>query len=216
MLFISRRIGYGNYGIVDTDDGVEEIAGVGMIARAITSGVEIQGVTVVVVAHSMQGALVDDIRPYQLPSELTQLQAKVNLLKKVEVTTYHSAITSIRLRSKEIQEPVVLRLSDFGNRCMDCVLQGNIRSGQHKLTLILDNKIELEDIAFCLPSSDNGSSVGVHGVGVKFDVREVRYNRVVENVYRAVYAGNSLELWDTIIDSERRKARMLRMFNGRK
>ena len=216
MLFVSRYIGYGNYGVVDTDDGTEEIAGIGMIIRAARSGVDIKGVITSGVPGASGGALVDDVVPYQLPDELTQLQMKTNLLRGVNVTTYHSAITSIRLRQHEIKEPVIFRLSDFGNRCMDCVLQGNMRYGQHKLTLILDNKVELEDIAFCLSSADRGSSVGVNGVGVKFDVREVRYNRIVENVYRAVYAGNSLELWDTIIDSERRKTRMLRMFQGLK
>ena len=65
MLFVSRYIGYGNYGVVDTDDGTEEIAGIGMIIRAARSGVDIKGVIKSGFQGASGGALVDDVVAYQ-------------------------------------------------------------------------------------------------------------------------------------------------------
>lgn len=214
MLYVSRYIGYEEYGVVDTEDGIEEVTRISQLVDIVNYGVHIEGVHSHLTS-SGQYSFLDYVEPYQHPDFLTQLQVKTNLMRNVEVVVWKDMITCIKVRGRAISEPVILRLSDFGTEIGDCIFKSNACNRSHKLTLILDDKIEnVTGISFCLPSVADGLSVGVDGVGVVLDVREVRSDAIIDIVYRSIFAGNSLELNASIIDQRQRKKRMMRKLCG--
>lgn len=207
MLFISRIAGLGIYGVVDTDDGVEEVVDEVALWEAKSQlGLDIRGVSEV--DETTVIAL-----PYQDTSTMTLLQTKTSVLHKVDVKVYNGYITSIIWH--EITEPVYLRLSDFGDRCESCILYGNKAPGWVNMFLILDDKIKsISEHTFTIEGWS--TAVGKDGRGVSIDVRECTNEVLVDMVYRSLMYRSGwklrfvpLELFDSIIDNPVRKERML-------
>lgn len=211
MLFISRAIGFNDWGVIDTDDWSEQrVSQKELVDYINIPGIVIEGVDV---HYNIELGIfsTDNVVPYQPAETVTMLQSKTNLLRHVDITVCKSSITRIHIRHKEFTGAVSLRLSDFGTECADLVLKGNMPSAhRHTVTLILDDKIHLNDLSFfLLPYQDKLVSVGTKGVGVVFDVREVTREETVRNVYRALLNGDSREFRDSILDDGARKERML-------
>ena len=208
MLFISRRVGLDCFGVVDTDDGVEEVVNKDDIAENVTRyKLDIKGVKEV----GTLGIAVD-IEPYQDVATMTRLQTKTSMLSKVDVTVYDKYITSIRWHT--IDEPATIRLSDFGERCEDCILVGNTLQGEHNITLVFDDKLK-SITPHTLTVEGWSTSLGKDGRGVVVDLRELTNETIVEDVYRSLLFRSSWRLrfipegsFDAIIDSEWRKQMM--------
>ena len=186
MLFVSRYVGQRNCAIVDTDDGVEEVVSLREAISAVSEGgLSIKGVFPAGVDyHAM-------VTPWQEPRSVSKLQTKTWALKRVNVTLYKSSITNIRWCSSGINSPVSIRLSDFGRSCADCILAGwYSNSKEHKVSIILDDKIFISDTTFVKPDASID--------GVTFDLREVTDNSIVRSAYRAFAkaAGNFVVLDD--------------------
>lgn len=211
MLFISRRVGYSGYGVVDTDDGVEEIV-TGTALYDVPSELRksIKGVL-----ENTEAAPQKAFRPWQDPDSRSLLQTKTSTLHNVDVTVWGDMVTDIVMRNTQIE---VIRLSDFGTRCADCVFVGNNRPKRHRLTLILDDKVELNLLSFkILQFADKYVNAGVSSIGVVFDLREVRKRlRTREVVYHSLFESDPQLLKTSIIDEEGYKNDMLRKaFSGR-
>lgn len=164
MLYISRRIGANKVGVVDTDDGVEQIISLYQFGSSMYKKLGVRGCTFT--GRYQSGAIV---LPYQPDETRSPVQLKARLLTGVDIKVYNDIVTNINL-STVLNPPVTIRLSDFGSKCSDCLLLGNKDTGRHIITLVFDNKISVGDDAFRRDIEIIG--LGVQGVGVKFDLRE--------------------------------------------
>lgn len=202
MLFVSRYKNLDNVCVVDTDDGIEEEIAIAELDD-LEDLVEIAGVN----------PDLGTVYPYQLRSQVTTLQTKLAMLSFVEVVTWNDMVTNIRWREDKITTPVTVRLSDFGTRVADFVLRGDISRGKHVITLVFDDKLKgCEWFAFSPLTAD---SVGVDGLGVVFDFREVVSERLVAQFYRSLmlrYGRGKqavvAKILDSIEDEAMRKIRM--------
>lgn len=208
MLFISRLIGYHNYGVVDTDDGVEEVVDMQELYHLVIElGLEIYGVV------PSGGAIMENrIFVYQPEETLTQLQLKTMMLKQVHIKVWNNIITSIRWNGKTSEEIVDIRLSDYGIGVADFALARNASFGGYKVNLILDDKVEYSYYAFKRRYYEH-TLVGKNGIGVIFDLRELSDSKA-EQIYKMLYFDKN-EMLGSVHDSAERMDRMCnRKFGG--
>lgn len=201
MLFISRRIGF-DYGVVDTDDDTEEVVTDDELRQLHNVfGLTISGLT-------MRDYIEPRVVVYQPEETITPLQVKTRVMKHVDIKVYKDMITSIRFRASDIMgESVEIRLSDFGTRCADYVLAGNVYVGRFpKLRLIFDDKVSMCPNAFVrLPYSN--ALIGDHGIGVQYDLTDMSDKRA-KQMYETLCLSKQTGMWDDIFDNETRKARI--------
>lgn len=206
MLYISRYVGKRGYGVVDTDDGSETIVD-GEELYHICSDLFLD---IVGVETSQEDGLcyVVNVVPYQLRSTLSVSQVKLYVLKHVTLKTYGSMITHIAWNSSEIDTPVRIKLSDFGDILGDCILSGLWHANQHMVILSLDDHISFGANTFSLRDEDDNAYLSISGGGVLVDVTGVTDDVVAERVYRSIYGLASGAPFKSILDSDTRKAAM--------
>lgn len=214
MLFISRRVGLHYCGVVDTDDGVEEVAFVHKVKEAVAlRQIEVKGIDTLVELGDgvkfdpFKHTILSRLYPYQPVETMSRLQTKMNILKHVEVTTYGDMITNIFWDSKHITEPVVVRLRDFGSHVADCVLFDNPCTVGHKITIVFDDGIKLEHFSFRRPEQWATLGVAPDGLGMKFDLRNIKDFAYAKSVHdHLVNQDGQANAFKYIIDhSERMK-----------
>ena len=220
MLFISRHIWLDNpesskyspyglsqchcYGVVDSDDGVEEVVGADDIQTIVREyGVDIAGVEYCDNYRNMSGR-----HPYQLNPSLVCV--KTSLMKHIDVTVYGSMITGIKWNIPTKTLPTSIRLSDFGDSCADLMMFENLENSSLNglITLIFDDNIqsiEPRALRLCGYGGETchlGSGDG--GVGMIVDLHEVHDAALASNIYQQLfaYSGN---IFGHIIDIEERK-----------
>ena len=188
------------YGVVDTDDGVEEVVDWTRIYEACAEhNLEICGVDLNKTRYICE---VKSITPYQPPETMTPLQMKTALLSHVHITTYDGWVTSIRWKPSEIEKPVSVRLSDFGAGVSDYCLIFNDYAMDYVVNIVLDDNIDFGNLSF---SVGEPFFVSAEGLGVKYDIRELTNDAKAELVYNSVGGTNPL---DSIIDRPDRYKRM--------
>lgn len=202
LLYVSRYIDRGTYGVVDTDDGIEEQIDICGISDAVClHGVRIAGVTPVINKRFNKGYVTEDgVRVYQPVETLSPLQVKTKVLKHIDVKVYKSMITGIDIDIGAIEDKVQLRLSDFGTFCADYILSGNNHGVRDKVVLILDDKITFGKKTFKLRQCDN-SFVGIRDAGVMFDLSEMNDDNAAA-LYKVLLSGQ--DLFPTVIDEPTR------------
>ena len=169
MLFLSRFVGQNLYGVVDTDDGQEDIIPRKVLVEAVGDhNIEIAGVVSAVTTDGYN--LIRSILPYQTNESLTPLQAKTHLIHNVEVKLYHNMIVNVLWHCDKIMSPVAVRLSDFGSVCADRILFGNTDSAVGKVRFLLDDSIGFSDYTFMTPVKLLG---GHCGLGVTLDLHDM-------------------------------------------
>lgn len=212
MLYVSRYIGQEQYGIVDTDDNVEEMADYFKICHLCQRvGLKIAGVDFDYFKRSA-----GKIHVYQPKSTVTPLQVKTKTLKHIVVTVYKNIITSVTWNIEDITKPVSLRLSDFGTYCADFLLdavvktlaQGIINADKYKpnqkVTIILDNKLEYSAGAF----GSYGYDFSVlDRINVVFDLRELDDERATR-VYDMLFENSEVVTFKNIVDNDERVVKM--------
>lgn len=167
------------YGVVDSDDGVETIVPLNVLANAVRNlKLDIKGATFTDLPNIGFGEYIGSIFPQQLQETVTQLQVKTNVLYHIDIKVYKNIITSIRWRSDEITQPVRVRLSDFGKVLGDRCLSGNRPSTRHPVTLIFDDNISLETCALWRPASLENSE------SLILDIRDLTNYTTVMRIYR--------------------------------
>ena len=224
MLFISRRVmmtleedgeryNAVGYGVVDTDDGIEELWDEDHLGMAInTHNLKIAGAP-------EEYKLGDIMRPYQSPDSLSSLQVKLKMVRQIEVTVYKGSITNIVWNARKLQSPVSIRLSDFGSQCDDFILYGRYPQSGYPVTFVFDDKLtDIKSMSFRLETAelDYGTITRFLGgkgwaeLGIRYDLRELTSDSLAEIVYSQVLKYNCAE--DSILDSVARKKRMLSKF----
>lgn len=213
MLFVSRHIGISGYGVVDTDDGSEEV----VTSSEAAYYTEVLGLDIKGVARRHDSNAVS-LEPYQSVETMTPLQVKTNLINHVDVRTFGSAITLLTFREEEITSPVTVRLSDFGDTLEDCILSENKCSGSYKIILIIDDGIKsLTEQSLRMGMYGWGAELGglgEDGLGVVIDIRELSDDDLAFKVYEQVYAYGDAPI-DEMKDSDERKERMCKLLVSR-
>ena len=218
MLFVSRYIGTDKYGVVDTDDGVEEVVTLNDIEHAVLQqGLEINGAVIHRDFPQRDGGKghkwLDYAKPFQDDSSKTSFQEYVKREQSVEVNVYNSTITCIHAANRRIRRPVSIRLSDFAPAIGDCVLSPNATVGRHILTLVFDDKLKsLTELSFRMAKySEASERYGVESHGVVFDMRELSSNELAFKVYSqlAEYPRNP---FGSVRDKDTRLAKAYNLF----
>lgn len=186
MLFISRYVGAGMYGLVDTDDGGEEIVTKIVIEKAKQSGVVVYG-----------AEDITNVRVYQPESTRTMLQIKTITLSHIDVKTYKNKITSVNILSG-IKKPVILRLSDFGTVCTDYILIGNKPATRLKVLMVLDDKIGFSKSTFW-----TAPSLTLRQMGIALDIHELSDDTAIV-VYKGLYFKLNKQCFEGIVDTDDR------------
>lgn len=182
MLFISRRFPnqkasksiFGEdllYGVVDSDDGVEDRCDAGTLVNLISDyGIKIEGVNFRT-SGGMQPVIDRSaIHVVQCDRWVKAEAVKLKMLHGVEVITFKDQITNI---SCNISRDVSVRLSKYGSSCANYVFYDSDIKGQGRLTVVLDNNIKLSK--YTLWWLDN--------VNVLVDVTEVTDEEKLKRIY---------------------------------
>lgn len=199
MLYVSRLVGRYSFEIVDTDDNTVESATHQDIVKATNLGVAIEGVSLVKSMTFFGSQMIKSIEPYQLDSELTQMQVKAKVMLHVDVKLYKGVLTQLTWDVDDWNWPVSIRLSDFAAESSDRVLYGNPVSESHRVTLIFDDKFKVSDKALYV-------NTGLKDRGFKFDIREVTDYYRAMSIYKQLLEKQSYgDLLEDILDDESRK-----------
>lgn len=145
MFYISRVVGANKYGVVDTEDGVENIMTTGELSRATCKlGIPIEGVTLYYQpGHKLPN--IASIKIYQAPESISREQVKLKALKGVDVKKQGDVVVSISVNAPA-DKPVTIRLSDIGTEFGNYIFSGNkISQGT---TIIVDDKIKVTKQTF--------------------------------------------------------------------
>lgn len=196
MLFISRFIGDGKYGIVDSDDNVEQSATFGDLLRCANLGLEVGGMTIKRGTTSSGIAGVEVWRGLRLKDVNA---TKLLTLRGIDIRVWNGRIGGIYWDTELLNAPVTIRLSDFGTVCCDRMIyyaRASAENLKNDITLVLDDKLVTYVLAFQL-SFNTFAALGGSGKLI-IDLREVTKTSTVEDVYRG------LAEYITVLQSENR------------
>lgn len=183
MLYISRKIGAKKFGVIDDDDGVEEILTLDALKEATCDlGIEILGVTLREKCYksSTRSMVIERVDVFMPPDDVTMKQKKFQVLFGVDVKVNNGCIVSVEWNDLQAKNRVV-RLSDFGNACGAGIFSFMADKYSHNevsasnLTVILDDKLTVERKTFS----------GVADLDVVFDVRSVTKPEIINSFYNA-------------------------------
>ena len=226
ILYVSRFVGADRVGIVDTDTGEENILTMKQLVKLVSE------CTVTGARYGMTGKGDNMsnppgwkpwdgilITPYQDESTVTRAQLKCKLLRPfLHVTLYGSTITLIEWQrgGRDLDKSERVRLSDFGSVCGDYMLIYSLGALRKDLTItfVLDDNIKVNPYAFALNRGNIDGKV-LSLTGARIDIREVTNQESVNNVYSAVWSDSfTSEDFSAIIDTEERKAKMIRRYTN--
>lgn len=213
MLFISRQI-YDEihevYGVVDTDDGVEEIVDSGKLAHLIENlNIKIAGVCVSEIPDIFGNIFrsFEYVTAWQSPETTKGAQTKLSMLNGIELTVYKDKLSSISTYYDKDVTDVTIRLSDFCTGLWECVLHLSHQKGC--ITLVFDDKLSpVPEFAF------NKMFPGK----VLYDFHEVTNEDLIYSLYEALATSrevvygtgdDEVDLIHHIIDDEGRTARYI-------
>lgn len=172
MLYISRRVGRNTFGVVDTDDYVEEVVS----WKDIEEAVLVRGLDIVGIKKTSINSLSYDVDVYQNPAFAKSVQGKASVLYGVNIKVSGTEIVDISVPA-DLRVPLVrIRLSDYGQSLSKRILNDNIViKGDKKLILVLDDSIKVMNKSFENISHLSGR--------LKLDVTEVTNERILINAY---------------------------------
>lgn len=199
MFYISRKIGTNKYGVVDTEDGREDIFTLNELKEMCCGmRIPIEGVTTFVSNYRTGNLNIGGVSVYQ-PAETSSVrQTKLNALFGVQIKTMDDTVVSIVIRDARQSSERPVRLSDYGSKCAKYLFHDNCRSlSGTRLTLVLDDNIWIcgkafKDFVEC---------------DVVIDLREVSNDKQAELVYRDMlhsYGVSAATLHQHIIDKPER------------
>lgn len=198
MLYVSGFAGQLKYIITDTDDGSETIAVWPEIEDyCINLGLDIKGV--ILGEKTVRGRTklgIKSISIYQHPEEVTRQQAKLKVLKGVDVVVNAGRIALIKAHM-DGAGTIRLKLSDYGTVCGDYILMEMHYVRGFTLILELDDSIVLtsKSLSYFI---ERGVVVDLLGVTNK---KTIQY--VTAEVARSSYRYLSLGA-EAIIDTHER------------
>ena len=146
MLYISRilqdsnRVGGEAYGVVDTDDDVEELVDIDMLSAAcFKHRLNVCGVTCR--RTSSFGDYIGEIEVWQDPKYVTAKQSKLRMLTGVDLKLYKDEISYLAVDGNVTTGDISVRLSDYGKRMhYDSIIAYRHHSGTKRVFLVIDDK----------------------------------------------------------------------------
>lgn len=168
MLYVSRQVGKSTWGIVDTDDGVENLCNRTDLITAVTRcNLDIKGVAY---KHGSLSVVV-----YQNPEFLTTKQAKSVTLLGVDVKTSGNIIVGLQIKRGICKGSVTIRLSDYCTNCGNYILSElQPRNCPGHVYIVVDDKLKLSKKTF----------TGLREYGnVYLDLTEVTNQKTLDNCY---------------------------------
>lgn len=207
MLFVSRFVTSPDFdqelvGVVDPDDGVEEVVEFDEIFYAYSDlGIDVAGVMISEATNAMDIQTVRCVVPWQPLSTKNTAQTKFKLLANVDIIMYNGAITAIYLTSA-VKKGQRIKLSDFASRCEDCIIMGESGSVIQDITLVLDDKIDFSSHTFRV--SDTGPGFDFAPGSIEFDIRGLTDKRRVDIIYDMLKEGAVCPVFPigcTVVDS---------------
>lgn len=208
MLYVSRYIWPDSFGVMDTDDGVEQ----SVTSKELTDAFFCQHLDI-------KGMSIKDfpVKIYQPPETKTQAQLKLEMLSHIETIVFQGMLVNIRFDWRKLRAPVSVRLSNFCSGIGDSIFRGSDVSGPHRLTLVFDDKIAsigrfgLQPLVCPAPHKSRDT------LCVRFDFSEVTNEALVSSLYESLYARYGAvrlfhydEIYASVIDIAERKAKYAR------
>lgn len=198
MLYVSRSLPGDRYGVVDTDDGVEQIVNRMELNNAVIKlGIPIKGVHL---GNGYGSDYVVAVTPQQSHETVTRQQAKLKTLKGVDIRTFNGEITAIIADINLADNNMRIRLSDFGDRISwDATIRWEPRVTNKVLILVVDDKIEFL-----------GSNVRANIYRFRWDISEVTNQEIVGMFYNDLIDSEliSNNMWVSCIIDEDSRLRM--------
>lgn len=206
MLYISRPINYGIFGVVDTDDGVEDrVMYKELVEMVIDYHLDIVGVTV-----DHEHNTIEAIDVYQDEKYCTKEQAKLAAISGVYIKTYKNEITSLSVDGHAAQKVVRVRLSDYGKSMAGCASFGWVNRESGKLIVfVLDDSFEIVRTPLRVFSYSD----------LRWDISTVSDCDYIEEIYKALIDTDNMGYlnWNKyLIDKPERMQywRCIHMVNG--
>lgn len=188
MLFISRivRVNGQKYGVVDTDDGVEELVSLVSIKDAIRNGVDIAGVY-----RGEVDCSIDYIEVWKGLRNSVK-QTKLYTVYGIDIRTWDGIICHINWDRDKLRHPVSVRLSDYGVRCGDGIFVAYMADyyTSNPITFVFDDKISISPYTLDDFSMSYAKDCPVGSLVL--DISEVMNKSFVETFYQSL--GNFLRL----------------------
>lgn len=210
MLYVSRRVGDESVGVVDTDDGIEEIHEINVLRWSL------DGTDLRVHGFDFGMKLSPIIRPYQVPDLVTKEQAKLRTLFNIDTSVYKGILTNFICDSIALVRDVTISVSDICKGLGSCAFAGNrfgIDHGAYRAILVMDDTITFAENALCFPESDFYSDSCLDSY-VAFDLREMRDIGRVRAFYKQAAQYDMSDLFSSlsslIIDNSDRKQALIR------
>lgn len=198
MLYVSRNIDRFESGVVDTDDGIEEIRSNDDISDLVREGIKIKGVQI-------YNKTSYRILPYQDYSTYSPAQVKAKSMLGVDVRVYKDEITCIIADSRLAHTGTRIRLSSFGSTMRwDTVVCFEPFHSNHPQYIVgvLDDSIQMCQKMHWFSKRQ-----------ILFDITEMTQ---VDEIYRDLMSKSiSPQEWRcSIIDSEKRMSHYLCVYDN--
>lgn len=180
MFYISRYIGDGFYGVVDTDDGSEEqVTKNDILYYCDSLGFEIKGVKTDRYFDRRWRTRILEIKPYQDESMMTLSQTKLKVMNGVQINIWQGVITSVAV-SDGYDGMAKVRLSRYGTACGDYIFK-NSKSvwGNKVMTVILDDKLDENRVG-------ENTFTGFCDKGIVLDARELHSKKILNSITKDI------------------------------
>lgn len=175
MLYISRQLTRNNYMVMDTDDGVEEVATASELLEYVKSGLDIKGV----VYNKLKTGQQFYIKVY---TEATSSSSKLKFMYGINMTGNGDILKSFNGNNKDLVKSCTIRVSDYFT-IVDNFSFGRFyaKDTSTKVKIIFDDKITISPKAF----NSFYSNCAI------LDFTEYSDDKIVAKCYAAIFGSNS-------------------------
>lgn len=187
MLYVSRENGE-EFGVVDTDDGVESTVHFEDLEEAAKLGVKVYGVRA-----TKNGDI--SVVPCRKPMAYQINCAKASMLLGVNIQTYEGAIMSIKIDWSVCKPGTRIRLSEYGYAVVSSIVETVFPCGA-SIVFVVDD--------YCLMMNSYFRSFLMQGM-VKIDITECDNPWNVYQVYDVWSTRTKLPVEEAIIDRPERQ-----------
>lgn len=198
MLYISRSIGRNRYGVMDTDDGVEQVVTRSELSKyVLDDGLNIVGCELVDYGNGMWYVLATPYSP-----EVDASRSKMNVLKGIDYNVTDGVLISMNL--KKCRVDTTIRLSEICSTIDDfAFISHRNNQGSNKVTLVLDDNVKAK--------SEHSFEGLAGGNNVILDLREVTYKPTVRRAYAGFIGIHApyREFEIPILDNEPRRSQFM-------
>lgn len=181
MLYLSRVIDDRSYGVVDTDDDVEQVVTREELSTAIIKyGIAIEGIAY---DKAIGGYRLRFDGVYQDPRYCSTLQMKAKTVLGVDIVTFRDEIVSILVDKSVVRSGLRVRLSDYATK-FNCFspIGWSVSVGNGSLVLVFDDSIEFV-----------GGVPRFETPDVCLDLSDVTNEALVTKIYEKLAKTNSID-----------------------